>query len=71
MYLNETIENEKLGFFRRTLKYEYYSNAIYHNKNLEKASEELKINKTSLRIGIFLRRIVNRVRKCKKMLRKS
>lgn len=71
MYLNETIENEKLGFFRKTLKYEYYSNAIYNNKNLEKASEDLKINKTSLMIGIFLRRIVNRVRKCKKMLRKS
>lgn len=58
LYLNEYIEDYKLNALRRLLKYEYYSNSIYNNKNILKASKDLKIKPITLIIGIFLRKIV-------------
>lgn len=63
LFIKEYIDYSKLNFFRRCLQYEFYSRAIYDNKNIKQASKDLEVKKIEIYIGILLRKIVNLIRK--------
>ena len=63
LYIEEYIKNFKLGYFRRCLQYEHYSNTIYNNNKIEQAAKDLKIKEINICIGIFLRNLINLIKK--------
>lgn len=62
LYIKEYIQNFNLGILRRCLQYEFYSRAIYDNKYINKAAKDLNVRKIEVQLGIFLRKIVNKIK---------
>ncbi len=63
LYIREYINDFNLNFLRKCLQYEFYSRAIYDNKNINKAAQDLNVKKMYIQIGILLRKIVNLIKK--------
>lgn len=62
-YILEYVKDYKLSFPKKCLQYEHYSNSIYDNKNIIQASKDLNVKPIYIKIGVFLRKIVNLVRR--------
>ena len=63
LYIKESIEYLNLNLLERLSRYSYYSKAVYENKNIKKASEDLGIKETTLKFAILLRKIVEKIKK--------
>ncbi len=63
LFINESIEYLNLNLLERLSRYSYYSKAVYENKNIKKASEDLGIKETTLKFAILLRKIVEKIKK--------
>ena len=63
LYIKESIEYLNLNLLERLLRYSYYSKAVYENRNIKKASEDLGIKETTLKLAILLRKIGEMLKK--------
>ncbi len=59
LFIQEYISDFKLGFVKRCLQYELYSRVVYSNSNLKQAANDLSVSKLEIKIGVFLRKIIN------------
>lgn len=71
LYINECMLDIKcFNLLKRTLLYEYYSNAVYDNKNIRQAAKDLNTSQILIIIGIFLRIMANIIKSSKINLRR-
>lgn len=63
IFIKEYIESYNLNYLRRCLQYGYYSKVIYNNKNIKKSAEELDTIPINVVLGIYMRKILNFIKR--------